>query len=255
MNQVAKIGDNMPPANTPEGLQENIRIIHADTLGHAQNLVDAAQRIPQEITDAETAGKCADYIKKVSSCQKKVEALRVGEKEPYLTLGRVVDGFFKNISDPLEAARRTAMKPLDAFNKRAADEERRRRDEETRQAREKAQEEARIAQALERANQVAPAAEMIDRAAASAVVADKLAKEADAKPAHLAHVRGESGARAALRTWWVGEVNSLEVIDLEVLRHHLNPDAVQKAVNSFVAAGGRVLKGATIYEKSETVVR
>ncbi len=47
----------------------------------------------------------------------------------------------------------------------------------------------------------------------------------------------------------------VETLDLEILRHHLNPDALQKALNSYVTAGGRLLRGAKIYEKSETVVR
>ena len=71
----------------------------------------------------------------------------------------------------------------------------------------------------------------------------------------MAKTRGTTGAVSNLRTVWVGEMADIVMLDLEVLRYHISPEALQKAVNSFVKAGGRKLTGAKIYEKSETVVR
>ena len=254
MNDTATLGHNNPP-NDAETLKAALAENNYNLLEHAANLCNAANRIPAEITEAETAGKAADFIKQVTGAKKKLEALRVSEKEPYLTLGRVVDGFFKGVIDPLDIATKKALKPLDAYNIRIAAEERRRREEEARIAREKQAEEMRVAAALEKAKFTEAANQVLDQAAASEAVAQTLQKEAEAKPAHLGHVRGESGARAALVTRWVGEVTDLAAIDLETLRHHLGPDAIQKALNSYVRAGGRELRGAKIFEESTTQVR
>ena len=60
---------------------------------------------------------------------------------------------------------------------------------------------------------------------------------------------------SSLRTRWVGELDNKAELDLEALRPYLGVDLLQKAINAFVAAGGRELKGANIFEKSEAVVR
>ena len=251
---IARMGDNLPP-NDAELLKSSLTERHAKPLTHAQALIDAAARIPAEITDAETAGKVADYIKQVTGAQKNLEALRVAEKEPYLTLGRSVDGFFKPVTDALEASKAKANRPQVAYLKLEADKERRIREETARQEHEKAQAEALAAEALRRTNQAQEADDMQAKASISEMGATRLDKMAEAKPAELAHSRGETGARSALVTKWVGELTDVGTLDLEVLRRHINPDALQKAVNSFVAAGGRTLTGAHIYEKSDVVTR
>lgn len=248
------LGHNNPP-NDAEILQQTLRENNEAQLKRAQDLIEAGAKLPAEITDEETAGKAAHYIKQVMASVKQLEAVRVNEKEPYLTLGRVVDGFFKNVTDPLAAAKNKAQRPLDSYLKQKADAERREREEAARQLRLKAEEEAMTAAALERAKQTEAAADMMTQASISEMGADRMDTLAQAKPADLARSRSESGALASLRTVWVGEVEDLAAIDLEILRHHLPPDAVQKAVNSYVRAGGRMLRGAKIFEKSEAVVR
>lgn len=247
------IGHNNPPTDA-EALQQKLRDDHDKPLGRAQELVEATARLP-EITDQESAGKVSDFIKQVTGCRKNLEAIRVNEKEPYLTLGRVVDGFFKTVTDSLDVAKAKAERPLGVFLKQQADAERRRREEEARIAREKAEEDALAAAALQRANQTDSAAVMLDQAVANEAVAEKLEHAAEAKPAELAKSRGTSGALASLRTVWAGELVDVNALDLEVLRHHIAPADLQKAVNSYVRAGGRVLAGAKIFEKSEAVVR
>jgi hypothetical protein len=46
-----------------------------------------------------------------------------------------------------------------------------------------------------------------------------------------------------------------EEIDLEVLRFHIPADGLEKAVRSFIKAGGRELRGTRIYETTAAVVR
>ncbi len=248
------IGHNQPPSDM-EILQGAMNEKHARVLDGAAKLIEAAVRIPDVIEDDETAGKASDYIKMVTGCRKNIETIRVSEKEPHLKMGRLVDGFFKVKTDLLDNAMTRAKRPLDNWLKKKAAEEQARRNEEAARLRRESEEQAAAAALLEKAKLQPQAESMLDQAQITAAVADKADKAAEAKPAEMAKSRGDSGALATLRTRWVGELTDIGTLDLEALRFHINPDALQKAINSFVAAGGRKLHGGKIYEKSETVVR
>lgn len=249
------IGHNNPPTDA-ETLQQSLREKHDPLLTGAQKLIEAAARIPDVIEDDETAGKAGDYIKLVTGSKKSLEAERVSEKEPYLSLGRVVDGFFKRVTDSLDASKAKAQRPLDTFLKKKAFEEQQRRLAEAERLRKESAEQQAAAEALEKARMQSASDSVMEQAVVTEQAAAKVQASAEVRPAQLASSRGESGARASLRTRWVGEIAEFgETIDLEKLRPFLNPEAVQKALNLFVQAGGRELRGAKIYEKSEAVVR
>lgn len=254
MQNIATIGDNLPP-NDAEVLQSTLLEKHAPVFTGADKLIAAADRIPMLIEDDETAGRASDFMKMVNSCRKNIETIRVGEKEPYLTLGRVVDGFFRKTTDRLDTAFTRAKNPLDTYLKKKAAEEQRRRNEEAAALRAKADEEARAAKMLEDAKMRPEAEKMVDQAIITEQAANAVAESANARPAEMAKSRGITGAMASLRTRWVGEIECIELINLNALAPYIHPDAVQKAINLYVAAGGRELKGAKIYEKSDTVVR
>tara|TARA_R110000868_G_scaffold350642_4_gene611924 strand:+ start:639 stop:1226 length:588 start_codon:yes stop_codon:yes gene_type:complete len=82
-----------------------------------------------------------------------------------------------------------------------------------------------------------------------------VAAEATAKAADLSRTRGDHGSVSSLRTFWTFSDVERATIDLEVLRHHIPEEALEKAVRSFVKAGGRELAGARIFEDTKTVVR
>jgi hypothetical protein len=254
MEAKSALGHNNPP-NDAQLLTDHLHSAHAKLLDNAGKLVEAVGRIPEKCEDQETAGKIGDLIKMLTGDRKKLETARVAEKEPYLSLGRAVDGFFKTYLDRIDQAKLRAQKPLDAFLKAEAEKERLRRIEEAARLQREADEKAALAAKAEEAN-LQPIAEstFID-AQVTEQQAQKMQASAEAKPAELAKSRGESGSFASLRTRWVGEVEDRNTLDLEALRPHINFDSLQRAVNAFVAAGGRELKGAKIYEKSETVVR
>ena len=252
--QPATQGHNNPPSEM-ELLPERLLNKNAIILIHADDLVQASFRIPARIDDKETAGKAGDYIKQLTGCIKKLEAERVSEKEPFLSMGRAVDGFFKVYTESLSAAKARAEKPLSDYLRRVADEERRARQAEADRLRKEAEEQAAAAQVFESAKMQPIADKAMDEAVNTEMRAANMAKAAEAKPAHLAQSRGASGSLSSLRTRWVGEIIDRDALDLEKLRQHIPLEALQKAVNSLVAAGGRELAGATIYEKSEAVVR
>lgn len=245
----------MPPESPEDTLGASLTEKHAKLLDGATRMIEAADRIPIIIEDEENAGKASDFIKMVTGLQKGLEAERVNEKEPYLRLGRAVDGFFKVKIDALSTAAARAKRPLDTFLKKKAAEEQRRRQDEANVLRQRQEEEARAAQLLANANLAPEADKVMDQAVITEQQAAKAQQAAEAKPADMTHSRGESGARAALVTTWKGEIIDQALLDLNALRFHINPEALQKALNSFVKAGGRELVGARIFEDSQTVVR
>lgn len=263
----AGIGDNRgPPLFTPADLQLQLGEDHAALFKRRDDLLAGEERVPP-IDNDEEAAKLGDFIRQITALARKAEGARVTAKEPFLEAERAVDGFFKQIVTPLDNPGRGA-KPglkqrlqdkLTAYQVEQEKKERARREEAARLAREAEEREA------ERARQ--KAAEMrnqqeLDDALDAQANADKAAvdaadatRAAQAKPADLSRVRGDMGAVASLRTFWDFKDLSRVRVALEPLREHLPMDGLERAVRSFVRAGGRRLDGVTIYERKETQVR
>ena len=256
--RTALIGDNMPPASA-DPLRDRLAETYASLLTRRDELLSGADRAPTEISDEDTAGKFADFIKQIAACIKNTDTHRVAEKEVYLAGGRTVDGWFKKIADPLAEAKQKIEARLTVYQRQKADKERRAREEAERVAREEAERAAKAAAEAEAAIKAAPdlQAAIVAEAAATQAAADaeKAKKAAEAKPAELSRSRGDYGATASLRAEWIGELVDRASLDLETIRPHLPEDAINKAIRSFVRAGGRELRGAKIYERQHTVVR
>lgn len=256
----ADIGSNYPPRDLLLGdaLREKLLDDHAALLRRRDDLLAAEARIPP-IEDEAAAQKVSDYIKQVTACAKAADTARVGEKEPYLEGGRGVDGFFKAISDPLAGVKRRVESALTNYLRRKEAEERRKREEEQRLAREEEARQRREAEEAaakirdEQSLQDAIAKEQAAKLASAD--ADKADKAAVAKPAELSRTRGEYGAVSSLRTDWVFADVEREELDLEALRYHLPSEGIEKAIRSFIKAGGRSLRGARIFESTSAVVR
>lgn len=257
---VHNIGSNNPPPDLLVGelLREKLLEDHADLLARRDELLDAANRIP-EISDEDVARKVGDYIKQLTSAAKAADAARVGAKEPYLEGSRGVDGFFKNISEPLADVKKRTEAKLTAYLREKEAIERRRRQEEERLAREAAEaarlDAERSAAALRDEKSLDDAINAdaaLDHAQADLVKAEI---SATAKASELSQTRGEYGSMSSLRTSWVFEGVDREVLDLEKLRAHLPLDSLEKAIRSFIRAGGRELQGTRIFETTNAVVR
>jgi hypothetical protein len=250
-----------PPSNNPPAdanpLLDRLTAEAATLTKRRDELLAACERVP-DIDSDEIAGKVADLMKLVSACTKNAEAARVDRKEPFLASGRLVDAFYRKITDPLDKAKaRVAMK-LTIYQRAVADAERRRREEAERLAREAAAEAARTAREAEEAmrtqaglDAAVEAAERARVAQADAVAAEKAAA---VKPAELSRTRGDVGAVASLRTFWDFTDLDRETLDLETLRQHLPADALEKAVRAFIKAGGRELRGVKIFENTASRV-
>jgi len=252
----ATLSNNPPPDADP--LRERLTIDHEPILSRADELLAAFERVPAEI-DADTAGKASDYVKMIAATIKDLDRVRVAEKEPYLAGGRTVDGFFKAPVDKLEKAKRDVEARLQKHLRAVAEAERRRREEAERLAREEADRKRREAE--EAAAQIATAKQLDDALAKeeaarqAAADAARAAQQADVKAADMARTRSDYGSLATLRTSWAFKDLDRDALDLEALRQHLPADALEKAVRSFIKAGGRQLRGCVIFEAETAVVR
>lgn len=222
-------------------------------------LLASVGRAPATISDENTAGKIADLVKLIAACIKNAEADRVSRKEVWLEGGRTVDSVFKPITEPLMRAKTDVERRLTLWQREKAEAERRRREEVARQEREEAERQRLVAEQAERKarteadiDQAISADALAQQREADAIAAQRAA---EAKPAELSRERSDYGAVASLRRFWDFTDLDRETVDLEALRSHLPLDAIEKAIRSYVRAGGRELRGARIFENTATSVR
>ena len=207
LNPAAVAGNNNPP-DPLVIIGDQLRETHGDLIDRGAQLVGMKDRLPASCDDEETAAKLADAIKSCTAFTKNSDAARVSAKEPHLAAGRLVDGFFKKLSDPVDAVKQAMGSLLTAYQRKVADEERRRREEEARQAAARAAEEARIAR--EEQARLAAARRAEEAAAAEAA---RLEREANDKAsrAAAAEAKAESDRLAAERV--AAEAESREARD------------------------------------------
>lgn len=253
----SRIGGNNPPDPIAE-LRSRLQESNETLTARRDELLTALDRAP-EVTDEETCGKVADYIKSISACTKAAEGARVAAKEPYLATGRAVDGFFKQITDPLEKLKVTVQARITKYQRDKAEAERRLREEDARRAREEAErlrrEADEAALKIATARELDQAIEVDQRARQSADDAEAAHRAAAVTAAELSRSRGDYGAVASLRTdWTFADVDRAE-LDLEELRMHLPMDGIERAIRSLIRAGGRELRGCRIFETHVSQVR
>lgn len=253
-NAAPAIGHNNPPRTPDEILRDCLTMRAADILQNHANLVAAAQRAPLECKDEDTAEKMTSLIKLLADNKKALESARENEKAPFLSGGRTVDNFFKGYTEKLDNARAGVNKPLEGYLLDKAAKERKRLADEAEASRKQAAAELEAALQMENAGHAGFAESAMTQAAITENQAAKATQQSYARPAALASTRSAS-ATAGLRTRFVGVDIDREQIDLEALRQHIPVAALQTALNSFIAAGGRKIQGAVIKEETTTTIR
>ena len=252
----AGIGHNNPPTDA-DLLRDTLAEKNADILQRAADLIEAADRAPAVIEDDDTKNKITDFLGSIAKCEKAIEGKRVAEKEPYLTLGRVGDGFFKQHTDKLAKARAKVKPALDARLLWEREQERKRLAEEAAERKRLADEQAAAAAAAEAAQMPKQAEKAMDAAVATEQQANRLEQKAAGK---IAVTSRGMDASASLRSVWKIECTDRNTLDLELIRHHLTADAIQQALNSVLKTlakpvEGQPVRGARIWEHTESVVR
>jgi hypothetical protein len=227
-------------------------------------LLDAYTRVPAKIGDDETHKRCLDFSKQLGTLIKLVDADHTARKQPFLAGGQLVDNRWHELRDRVVTVRvdvdRRAKKYLDD----KAEAERKARIAAQRAAEEEAARQRAEAEAAEQAmmEKVEPTVEDLDTAIAAGEAASKAetvavvaTRAAEAKPAELARTRTELGALGTLQRVFIFTDLNRDTIDLEALRPHLPTDCIEKALRSFIKAGGREITGATIKEDTALRVR
>lgn len=253
----APIGHNNPPNDT-EILKATLAETNAEIIKRVADLVEAAERAPSMIEDQETEDKITACLGSIAKCEKSLESKRVAEKEPYLTLGRVVDGFFKTKTDALAGAKRKVKPILDARLLWKREQERERQRLEAAEQKRLADEQAAAAAAAEAEKMPIKANELMQTAINTEATAGRMAEKAEGKISVMS--RSADGASANLRSTWKIEPTDRARLDLEALRYHFSDDAIQLALNSKLRTmtkpvEGQPLEGARIWEHTESVVR
>jgi hypothetical protein len=250
--------DNLPAEIE---LRDNLVEKHRDLVARMDDRLNTSATWLQ-VDGEEDAKQVSDVRRGLQALIKDIEAQHGGEKEPWLGRGRVVDGFFFPKRDKVKAELvRINRLALDYADKKER-EERARREAEAAAARRAAEEaEAlRLAEEAKRRKAFAnPNSTAYDEAAGAAAAAVEAANKADkaalAKPAELARVRGDLGSVTSPKQRWTGEVTDRLTLDLETLRMHIPPDALNQAVRAWVKAnsGGELapppLKGARCWRE------
>lgn len=223
------IGDNAPPPKAPtkEQLQAQLEVNHDALAVRWEEIAKGWTRFLEQfptITTEDVQAKASDFLdvmrKFVSAC----ERAHGTEKEPWLLLGRTVDGHFNSlmfgahpdaklpVGSPAPKRRGDPQSPSMMVQLRqmmtdfALREEERKREA----ARLEAQRKAAEAQAALDAAEAAAAknapveevAEKLDAAAEQARVAERAQAHAEAPAAVHSRVHGEFGSHASLRTIW-----------------------------------------------------
>jgi hypothetical protein len=227
-------------------LEQKAEAARRELLAEAEKLRAQAQR------DADAAAAAAEEARKAQEAR---DAAR-----------REEEAAFRRANEERIASENAAKAAADA--RRAADEEatkaaeaeaaaaKKRAEEAAAEARKKSAAEAAATINANAATKVADAAETrLDRAVATERQASRLENHAEAAPAELARTRGDFGSVSTLQRKWTGELENRKTLDLEKLREHLPEAALEQAIRAFVAAGGRALRGARIFEDTTAQTR
>lgn len=138
------IGGNLPP-DPIEILRATLRETYAETMKRAAELLGMAEWLPETMDD-DWEAKISEAIKSCTKFTKNAEATRLAANEPHRALIAATDGFFKTMSDKVDALKKKMLTDyLTPFQQTKADAEKRRREEEAREAKARAEEAARIA--------------------------------------------------------------------------------------------------------------
>lgn len=246
MSVAVQLGHNAPPLDADPllvRLQEN----HADLLERRDILAAACERAPEKIDDEETAGKMADFVQKqIDPFLKRSKEVHTSEKEPFLSAGRTVDGFWHTLIDDLEKWKIKLNKVRKTYADEKAAEERKRREEDARVAREEQarleREAAEKAAALRTQGDLEKAISAEEAAEKARIEAEKAMKLAAEKAAILGRSRGEHGGMTTLKEFWNFSDMDRAKIDLEALRPHLQIEAMERAIKSWINANEETLK-------------
>jgi hypothetical protein len=261
---------NVAPDDAPDPFVEKLEKDHQALADEAGDLELEALSLPEKVNTDEEAALVTNFVAKAKKLAREAEKKREEEKEPWLSRGRKVDGFFKALSAPIVNRITRLEADLNAHARAKAERERAERLERERQERAEAErqraeaEAARLAaenaarEAEAAAARIRSAADAEERAAAEAQMreAEQEATEkrrhaeeqqrASAKSERVADSHGKaaagqvgklakttaSGGQTSVSTFWTHRIaDEAKLLEsLGPLGPYLTPDAISAAV-------------------------
>jgi hypothetical protein len=247
MEQRLAIGGNNPPSES-EILKQRL-----DGYTNEEKLINdlVSRNVPEEISGDDVAGELTDFIKSLKSARSTVEKIFKTEKEPFLAAGKVADAW-KNVRWlKIDNSITKASKPIIAWNAKKAEEERARQAELARKAQEEAEALAKEAEAHADAGIDDTANDLLNFAVEAENKATNIINKAD-------DIKGRSYGSfgsASTRKVWVGEIEDITKIDLNLLRNYFSRSDIEAVVNRAVRGGARELNGVKIFEQDKLTIR
>lgn len=232
------IGGNNPPTDA-EILRDKLLEKYADLIRRKDDLVKAAEAVPEVCDSPAMEKRMTDFIAKLNACAKSGTDSHKLEKDPFLTGGRVVDSVLKSgvegaMSDLAKKVndRVTAYKRKVLEDQRRAQEEERQRQEAEAARLAKEAEEAASALVDEDDLDTALAAEQTARAAQAAATA---AAE-PVRAAELTRTRTDLGVVSSLTTKLEGKILDIRQIDFSLISMHLRVGDIEFAIRQYKTA-------------------
>ena len=111
-----ELGHNVPPDQVGT-LTDN----YEELLQRQKELLEAANRAPKTCDSDATARLMVDFVGQMATAIKTAQAAHKVEKAPFLQAGRVVDGFFNQIIDPLDTFKKAFELLIGGYQRRKAE--------------------------------------------------------------------------------------------------------------------------------------
>lgn len=232
--------DNQPPLEDRILLDFEDDLHAAGVTARVNQLLESAEKAPDKIEDAATAGKVGDLVKMARAVEQRIEEAREKHNRPLINarsaLKAKADGVFAGLGQKVVELRQR----LNAY---VAEEDRKRREEERRreaEARRIFEEQAARAKEAEEAGRPAP----------------EPAVEVTTRPVAAPIVRGDLGAKVGGRTVWKHEIEvPIAKLPKTILESAGVREAVDKAIAAQIRVGTREIKGVRIWSEQEAAVR
>jgi hypothetical protein len=251
-NPRAVIGANFPPTE-PAELRLFLEHEHAELVNRKDALLASAAELAGPVNSDQENADFGDQAKQIQRAILAVESTRKAAKEPILTAARTLDGFFQNITTPLETAKKRLEAAQGVFLRAKADRARRAAEEAARIAREEQQRLEREAAEAE-ARRIAEAAakeppklwdakpkerdeagEFLTQAVEQETQARAAERLAVAKPADLVRSRSGAGVVSTLVKSWNFRVVDPSAVPREFLT--VDPSLIRSKVRDAQKAG------------------
>lgn len=247
MNERAIIGGNNPPSEI-EILKQRL-----ESYVKEEKLINdlVSREIPNEISGDEEAGKLTDHIKSLKNIRATVENIFKTEKAPFFEACKVADSWKNTKWLKIDTCIANVSKPIIAWNSKKEAEEKARQLELARLAKIEAEKLAKEAESHANAGIDDTAENLLNFAIEKETAATALIDKSG-------EVRGRSHgsfSSASSRKVWVGEIEDITQIDLNLLRKYFSKSDIESAINRAVKEGVRELKGVRIFEEDKLTIR